>query len=180
MKKILILILICIVIPAYCQSIEDTKDFLKENVSNNPPMNNYDNFVFFEEDILKQHANKLAGKELTDAEFHNVFIFGQDVYLNDRSSFAFTIAQVIDIRDISKVTIIKSNAHTPHYVVSLYLRKVYHSTEYSKVLSKVEYENISRMDIRISNDKNLADKIKRAIIHLSKLYGNNVKDGDLF
>lgn len=154
LRNVIILVSCLIATTIHGQTVEDTKDFLKENIMLNSPMKNYDNIVLFEDDVLKVHAEQLAGKQLTASEYSNIFIFGQDVYLNDRSGSAFSIAQVIDIRDISKVTTVRAYGQYPHYVISLYLRNNFHSTEYSKVLGEIERKSILKMDILVSDDKN--------------------------
>lgn len=179
MKKSIVLILITFIVNlGYSQTKLETKEFIRDMVSYSPLNSNYSNFIFFEEDILKPHADALAGKQLTTTEMENIFISGNDVFLGEVS---FSVAHVIDIRDISKVSVLRITDKVNYYIVNVYLRNIFHSTEYSKVADKVNHKAISRMQISITDNRELAESIKNAIIHLAKLYGNNnITDGNLF
>lgn len=164
------------------QSLKDTKDFLKNIIGVSEPLPNYDNAMLFFEDVLKSDADRLSGKTLTQEEYENIIIFGRDVYMNGREGWLFSHAECADLRDLDKVSIIKSeNKGKYAYVIVVYFKGNYYKKKYVRTMnSQPKYEYLEKMNILINNDYEVALKIKKAIIHIGKLYGITVRDGDLF
>lgn len=162
----------------YGQTKQETKDFIIEKVTVNSPLENYHSYIFFQ-NIFEKDANKLAGKALTKEEFNNIFIFAIDIYSDKDNSES--IAEVIDIRDITKVSTTRIVEKINYYIVTVYIGNKYYSKKYEySSHSGDEYRYLKKMEILISDNKETALKIKKAIIHLAKLYGANAKDGDFF
>lgn len=163
------------------QTIADTKDFIVEQVKANPPLSNYKSTVFFEDDVLKSDAEKIAGKTLSNAEFDNIFIFIYDVFTNSGDIYLFTKGFIIDIRDIIKVSTTKVTGKHDLYKISVYIGNRFYAKEYNDSDSGgATREYIDKMEISIANSSETAQKIKKAIIYLGKTHGIIVKDGDLF
>lgn len=184
-KNIIILGLIIFnFINVYSQTLEDTKDFIKEIVDNNKPMSNYDTSVMFNKNLMKFDAEKLAGKKLTNDEFENIIISGRDVYYRERNGWLWTCAETADIRDLEKVSIQKSQDKSgdEYFVVNVYLAGNFQKNFYNrtKIMEQAENKYLERMRFFIGGDITLAIKVKKAIIHLGKLKGIAVRDGDLF
>lgn len=162
----------------YGQTKHDTKDFIIEKVTANSPLENYITYIFFQ-NIFKSDAEKLSGKTLTEEEFDNILIFARDIYTD--KSYNKSIAETIDIRDITKVSTTRTVEKINYYTITVYIGEKYYSKKYKySSISGIEHEYLNKMEILISDNKETAIKIKKAIIHLAKLYGVNAKDGDLF
>jgi hypothetical protein len=181
MRKITIITVFCFVQFCFAQTEKDTKDFIIENINGNPPKANYENFVFFD-DILPQHIKELTGKQMSNDEIQNVFIFGQDLHTGSdtRGGVWLSTAETVDIRDIVKVSINRQTGRENYYVINVYIGDKYYSKKYEYMMSKGEYKPLLKMEILIADDSALAGKLKKAIIHLGKLKGVSITDGDMF
>ena len=87
----------------------------------------------------------------------------------------------IDIRDVTKVSTTKQDDN--NYLISLYLSGKFHSVRFVRdnVTNETKKKNyLDGIKIQIGSNKEVAIKFKKAIIHLGKLKGITVKDGDLF
>jgi hypothetical protein len=183
-KKLTIVLLFSfsILSPALSQSIRDTQEFIEEQVDANTPLPNYDSNIFFKGNISKSDADNFAGKYLTEEEFENVFIYSRNVYREGRTAWQWTHNEVIDVRDIKKVSITREEGrNTFFYTVNVYVGGYYHSKQCTILhVNQPEFESLSRMKITIGNNELAAQKIKKAIIHIGILKGISIKDGDLF
>lgn len=180
---VILLLLLLFSISINAQSIKDTKDFIVEKVDANDPISSYDNAIFFNESILKTDANKLAGKILSESEFKHIFIYATDCYFDGtRKKWWLTTAHIIDVRDITKVSTTRNTGDDNYYIISVYIGHDYFATDYSKLANKdkPDHKYLSKMEIAISDNSIAAEKIKKAIIHLSHSYGGKAKDGDIF
>jgi len=167
----------------FAQTVQDTKEFIIEQVKSNPPLSNYVNYIFFKDNILKWDADKLAGKTLSTQEFENLFIYSREVYYREgMTGWLWSVAEIIDIRDMRKVSIQKSNGNNGEvfYSINIYLNDIYFNTSYYSDKNKKENKYLDVMKIVIGNNYEASVKIKKAIIHLGKLYGVTVIDGDFF
>lgn len=185
MKKKIILtfgLLFLVKSSAFSQTLQDTKDFIIEKVTSNNPLSNHINYIFFQ-NILESGANKLAGKKLSKDEFDNIFIYSYEVYSGKHNeNWMWSIAQVIDIRDVKKVSTTKTTGKYNFYTINVYIGNNFYSKNYNNNLmsDSPEYKYLDKMEIIVSDNKETVEKIKKAIIHLAKLKGANVIDGDLF
>ena len=89
----------------------------------------------FLEAFLPPDANHLAGKNLSQSELDNLFIYGRECHItNDRTSVIWlTYADVIDFRAVSKVSTTKVTGDSPYYAVTLYFDAGSFSNVYKKV-----------------------------------------------
>lgn len=177
-----LLSLICLTqFKVHAQTIQDTKDFIIEQVKANEPHVNYKTAIFFN-DILKSDAERISNKALSQQEFENIFIYMRDVFWNsNHDNVMFTIANIIDIRDIVKVSTTRNTGKSNYYNVSVYIGNNFYAKEYVDMKDKPEAWNyLQKMEILIADNNDTAQKIKKAIILLGKLKGIAIKDGDLF
>jgi hypothetical protein len=164
------------------QTAQDSKDFLKEKIAASNPIPSYNNFVYFN-DILKYDAEFFAGIKLTDEQFKHLFIYGRECHMNENrsSNIWMTTAEVIDIRGITKVSVTRVTSKHNVCEIKVYLSGGYLSKKYTKAMGQdAKWESIPHMMILIGDNEDLANKIKKAIIHLGQFYGVQIKDGDLY
>ena len=163
------------------QSLEDTQDFLKEQIEGNPTLPNYKNTVLFS-DLRKIDAEHIAGRSLTQAEYENLFICGRDLYVDESLSKVFlSVIEIADIRGIKKISSTRSmQGGDVFYTVNVYFTDGYLSVKYEDGYGNPKRTSTSKMTILLGNNEQAAEKIKRALIHLGKLKGVQIKDGDLF
>ncbi len=181
MKSIYLLIFFCFFQLSQAQSVNDTKDFIAEQIKANAPMSNYKNGVFFENNVIKYDAERISNRTLNDTDFKNIFIFMYDVFNNSGTNNLFTVAHIIDIRDIVKVSTTKINERNTYYKISVYIGNQYYAKEYENLKIKpASWKYIDKMEILIGDNYDAAQKIKKALIYLGKTQGISVKDGDLF
>lgn len=164
------------------QSMQDTKDYVKELVDNNTPLSNYQNALFFKENIVKSDADDIAGKNLSYEEYNNIIIYMREVFYEGRKGWLWSVGETADLRDFDKIMIRKSqNKDKYAYYIVVYLKGKYHKKKYNHVKgSPKEYKPLDKIEILIGDDYETAKKIKKALIHLGKLSGSEVRDGDLF
>lgn len=165
----------------YSQNEKDTKEFIIEKYNENFLEIYSPSFIFFSNNILKVDAESLADRKLTTEEFENIFICGSDIEVGTRESQILSLSESIDIRDINKVSTTKQDDN--NYLISVYLSGKFHSVRlvHDSVTNETKKKNyLDRMKIQIGSNKEVAIKLKKAIIHLVKLKGITVKDGDLF
>jgi hypothetical protein len=182
MKKLIyLLIFLSSSLFSQAQSSNDTKDFISEQIKANSPMSNYKNGVFFENDILKFDAERISDRTLSDDDLKNIFIFMYDVFNNSGTNNLFTVAHIIDIRDIVKVSTTKVSDKNSYYKISVYIGNKYYAKEYENLKIKpASWKYIDKMEILIGDNYEASQKIKKAIIYLGKIQGVTIKDGDLF
>lgn len=163
------------------QSLQDIKDFITENVTANNPLPNYANFVIFQH-VIKSDIEELAGKQITDIEFDNLFVYGYDCFMDaSKQSVVWSKANIIDIRGVNKVSTVFNSDSPTYYSINLYLSNGYLARKYSNTRgSGPKRDNIDKVEISLSNNKATAERIKKAIISLGKLKGVEITDGDLF
>lgn len=167
----------------YAQSIEDTKDFIIEKVEANDPISAYDNTIFFNSNILWSDINKLAGKTLSESEFKHSFVYARDCYFDgSRTKWWLTVAQIIDVRDIIKVSTTRNVGEDNYYTITVYVGNKYYAKEFGLLVmnDEPEFKYLSKMEILISDNEEIAKKIKKAILHLANSSGAKAIDGDMF
>lgn len=163
---------------SYAQTVQDCHDFIRTNIESSPAFDNYINKIYFGQGLTKTDANKYTGKYLTDEEYKNLFVYSNQVYLDKRKiDMAFMVCRSFDLRGIRKVSTVKTNSNNvDYYYVIVTLANNYKGYKYS---TTGPIEEISELKIGVRTDDVTANKIKKAIIALSKLSGNtNVVDGD--
>jgi hypothetical protein len=167
---------------SFAQTEQDTKDFIVENINGNPPKANYENFGFFKDNILEQHVKVFTERALSYDELNNVFIFAQDCHTGSDTSgnVWLSVAETIDIRDISKISTTRKTGKDNYYSINVYLSGKYFSKKYEYLMKKSTYGSLLKMEILISDNSDVANKLKKAFIHLGKLKGIKIVDGDLF
>ena len=97
---------------------------------------------------------------------------------------SYSVGYIFDIRSISKILISKigSTNAGDSYVMHIYLNQNYKAVKYMQTVysNGGDRSNIEKVDIFLRYDLDVANKIKKAIIHLGELYNVNIKDGELF
>ncbi|MCB5981818.1 hypothetical protein MWM28_06770 [Flavobacterium psychrophilum] len=180
-KAIFILIFSCTIQFSIAQSGYDTKDFITEQISANPPMSNYKTAVFFDSNALKFDIERVSNRTLNENEFSNSFIFMYDIFNNLGTINLLSKAHIIDIRDIIKVSTTKISDKVNYYNISVYIGHQFYSKEYStSINNNQKWEYLDKMQIIIGDNYEASQKIKKAIIYLGKIQGITIKDGDLF
>jgi len=180
-KTLIVLISLITSTFTYSQNDKDTKEFIIEKYNENFLEVYSPSFIFFSNNILKVDAESLTDRKLTTEEFENIFICGSDIEVGTRESHILSLSESIDIRDITKVSTTKQDDN--NYLISVYLSGKFPSVRLvqDNVTNKTKKKNyLDRMKIQIGSNKEVAIKLKKAIIHLGKLKGITVKDGDLF
>lgn len=163
------------------QTQADTEDYIIEQIQSNSPIPSYKNAIFFK-NILQSDAERIGGKKFSQDELSNLFIYLRDCYLDDnRTNWGWTVAQIIDIRDIYKVSTVKTTEKFSYYTITVYVRGNYYAKEYESLKTgKKDWKYLDKMQILISDNLDAAQKIKKAIIHLGELKNTTIKDGELF
>jgi hypothetical protein len=165
------------------QSLQDSKDFIYEKIGASPPLSNYSNRIFFSSNILRSDAENLAGRKLNEDEFKHLFIYIRDVYMDESmKGWAWSVAECVDIRGITKISATRVTSEFIYNKITVYMDNRYLSNRWSKSVASNQSKNeeMTKMEILISDDTNLANNIKRAIIKMGSYYGVSIKDGDSF
>jgi len=168
---------------AFGQTVQDSKDYITEKVGGSNPLPNYENHVFFSDDILLADAENLSGRKLSTDEFKYLFIYMRDIFTDgSKRKWGFAVAQSVDIRGITKVSATRNTGDRNYCTVTVYLdgTRLAKQYEHSSADNQKKYQSISKMEILISDDYNIATNIKRAIIKMGEFYGIIIKDGDKF
>lgn len=166
---------------AFSQSEKDTKEFIIEKYNENSLEIYSPSFIFFSNNILKVDAESLADRKLTDEEFENIFICGLDIEVGFKESQILSFSESIDIRDITKVSTTKQDGS--NFLISIYLSGHYQSLRsvHNSLTGETKRkEDLPKMKIQIGSNREVAIQLKKAIIHLGKIKGKTIKDGDLF
>jgi len=182
MKKIIyLLIFLSLFEYATAQSVNDTKDFISEQIKANPPLSNYKTAVFFDNNVLKADAERISNRTLSESNYNNTFIFIYDIFNNSGSLYFLTKAHIIDIRDIIKISTTKISDNVNYYNISVYIGNSYFAKEYTNSKDNdPAWKYLDKMEISIGDNYEASQKIKKAIIHLGKTQGITIKDGDIF
>jgi hypothetical protein len=179
MKKLYIYLSLISFISINAQSLEDTKDFLINEINSNPPQKNYTYSLYFKDNITPSDANLYSNKKLTNDEYENLFFFIYEIS-NNSGGYGISRGFFLDIRDISKVT--TTQIFSENYnKLTLYIENKYYAKEFTETMSTdAKWEYFSKFEIFISGDFSNLQKVKKALIHLGSLKGKSVKDGDVF
>ncbi len=162
-------------------TLQDIKDAIKENVSANPPLPNYQTYIFFQNDILQNEANNFVCGELTDDIFSHILMFGTDMMTEDKTLYWGSAMRSTDIRGITKVSTTHHTGDQNYFSINLYLSGNYLAKERARAGKTVTCTNIiNKMEITIGNNPEVALKIKREIIKLGTFYNLEIKDGDAY
>jgi hypothetical protein len=168
------------------QTIQDTKDFIKEQIEANFALPSYRNQIFFNTCLLKNDADNLSGITLSNDQFENIFISGRSCYTDDRCTNKWLqSAESTDIRDIKKITVTKQSLGQTYplfgYYIRLYSGNNNKSTRYELAInSNPRWFQIEKVEIIIADNPDAAQKLKKAFIYLGKLQGITIIDGDYF
>lgn len=166
---------------AFSQNEQDTKEYIIEKYNENSLEVYSPSYIFFSNNILKVDAESFANRKLSDNEFNNFFSCVSDIEIGITESEILSLLETIDIRDITKVSTTKQDDN--NYLISIYLSGKFpslRSVQNSKTKARKINNYIPRMKIQIGSNREVAIQLKKAIIHLGKIKGVTIKDGDLF
>jgi len=178
----LILIVLCNI--GFAQSITDIKEYISLQIDTYTPLRSYDNYALFTDDIVKLHTKIFTGKELSEDVYNNIFIYGIEAHRGEGLSGDIWLeeAQTIDLRGVTKISTIRypdKNRYT--YRIILHLEPGYLRTKYTHAFSnEAEITYLDKLQILISDDSEIAKKIKMAFMDLGRKMGIDIKDGDLY
>jgi len=179
MKSILIIVLSGLTFFSLnIDSKNDTKKFIIETIKANPPISECENSVTFQNieklDIVKSQLEKLSIDELD-----YLFYYSRDCFrkpYNNNETY-MVVGDLIDIRGVANISTTRMGSENGFYFrISLELSGNYRSQRYFDVYGEKKHEEITEMEILIKDDAIVAEKIKKAIIHLSKLSGVEITD----
>ncbi len=182
--KYIVFLSLLLSVSAYSQNTQDLMEYIKSNITRYPSAKNMQNYIFFKDDILQFHLSKFTGKEVSDEVFPFIFIFGVEIH--EGSSLLNEIkgefAETIDLRAIRKIeTVHNSKSEFPSSKLLLYLRDGYLAKVFYKEGSYEEIKELDGiMEITIENNKNVAEKIKKAFFKLGENLNIEITDGDLY
>jgi hypothetical protein len=173
-KTFSILITLIISQNVFAQSIQDYKEYIKDNVEAAPPLNNYMNLIYFGTMLDQSLANRITNKSLSYDEYSNLFVYGYDIFMNaNKVNKAWSTFYSCDLRKIRKATVIEAESEIQ---IIIYLQVGYSCTEYSTPSTFKYRDNIN---IGLKTSKKTAENIKNAIIKLAELSGAGpVLDGN--
>ena len=168
----------------FTQSITDIKEYISLQIDTYPAIKSYDNYALFTEDILKMHTKIFTGENISEDVFNNIFIFGTEGHKGDGLTGDIWLedAQTIDLRGVSKISTIRypdKNRYT--YRIILDLKPGFLRTRYTRAFNnEPEITHLDKLIILISDNPEIALKIKMAFIDLGSKIGIKIKDGDLY
>jgi len=177
----LTLIFLFLTIPVLSQSENDTREFIRDVFEENYLEILTPSYILFSNNLLKIDASAISGRNLTNDEFENLIIYAFELEVGVTESEIITFSESIDLRDMRKISTIKQD--DGNYIVSIYLhQKLPASRRVNKSWTGETniIRELDRMKIQLGPNKDAATKIKNAFIHLGKLRGIDVIDGDLF
>lgn len=180
-KGLVFFIALSLTTNTFSQSEKDTKEFIIEKYNENSLEIYSPSFIFFSNNILKVDAESLADRKLTNEEFDNIFICVSDIEVGVTESQILSLSESIDIRDITKVSTTKQDDN--NFLISIYLSGHYQSLRsvHNSLTGDTKRKKyLPKMKIQIGSNREVAIQLKKAIIHLGKIKGITIKDGDLF
>jgi len=186
MKNLLPLTLtLCLILNfAQAQNIEDTEDFIIEQVQSIPPDGTVKNFIKFRSGIDKPSLFQLLDYEVSDDYYNNMCMYECSQYKDETKNVClYGTIYVFDIRSVKKISITKfPDARVDASTLNLYLDDKYKATKIIETALSKEYRRkpIDVVNIYLANDKTIINKLKKAFLHLGILEGIEIKDGDLF
>jgi hypothetical protein len=165
MKKsiILILLLFCYTYTVRGQNFQETISFLEATISSYPPLTNY--------------KTKF---ELPDETEEDYFIYEKEVS-NNFGGWAYTISNAVLIKDIESIILVREvqDAGVFH-CIKLKLKENSKSNYFTTGNSGNSGGYLENLKICIPENEKIAEKIKKAIVHLGELKGVEIKDLDMF
>lgn len=167
MKK---LILVVFIILTSCntnsQNLEETQDYLEYIISSNPPFDGFETEIEFRNSTEKGKRlvytlNQLdANKKLVNGKTSIVFIEEMKNIILEESMYDYQRKYTLRIGLVKKT-------EQKSFATAI-------------VNDKFGSENITEVSIVLLHNKELAEKIKKAFIHLGKLNGVTITDLDKF
>lgn len=178
-------------VQSFSQTKQETKNFIKDEVSRTRPFDALGSHyrIYFKENISKEELdNRINRTTSIPLETYNNMLLVEDkfyVYANNYlgSKLSMTVLKIIDIRDIKSVSIQDDSGFSGSYWINLYIGGKYFRYSYSyrennDNISKYTIGTEEKITFNAGEDYETAQRIKKAIIHLGKLYGVIVTDGD--
>ena len=183
MRKIFILLTLSILsICCQPQTIMETKGYLFDKIRANNPLPNEKNEVYYDVTITKENAEKIANRKITTVEFPYLLICGYTHYFSGTEDWVFAVYNTFDVRDMVSFRLDRKVGKYNFYVLTIVLAGRYPSNiqSFNRYITDVDNQKISEFTIGLSDDKESAEKIKKAFLHLVELVGNVPLDKDIF
>lgn len=161
---------------SFSQTIQETKDFIKREVETNSAKGTDFSYAYFKEDLSKEEAEQLIQTTLPPNVYNNMFLIKRKRYYP--AAFEGIEVDIIDIKDMITISI---DEYAPNNLwIRIYINKHSINVGYTYYeSSKKGYHRSDDPAISIGIDnRGSALRIKKAIIHLGKLYGVTVTDED--
>lgn len=163
MKAVLILTMLFMVgiTKVQSQNIKETTSYLETMIKSNPPLKNYKTIFKYDEidDKIKYE------KEVS----------------YDNGGWAYTITYYIPFSKIENVLLTKEDQNAGEFYQLAF--SLADESGYLLSRGKLAGEKddfVDKFSIYLRNDKENAQKVKNAIMHLAKIKGYEIKDLDMF
>jgi len=164
------------------QTFNETKGYLFDKIRANNPLPNEKNEVYYDVTITKEDAGKIANRRITVDEFPYLLICGYTNYSAGTEDWIFAVYNTFDLRDMVSLRLDRKVGKYNFYVLTITLAGRYPSNRqsFNRYITDIDNKKISEFIIGLSDDKESAEKIKKAFLHIGELVGNIPLDKDIF
>jgi len=164
-------------LPSFCQTIEDAKDFLKQQIESNPTSDKYTQFLLFANEVSKENSDYFTKQKFDTSLYKQICI--QSETLNFRGESVKTKLNAFDVSGIKNIVVTSQDLYSQ---ISIYLKDGFTNvfTEVNDAKSTVETNYLNKAVFYIKQDKSLGERIAKSLYFLSKQYGGSPNETSAF
>jgi hypothetical protein len=155
-------------VPSFSQTIDDAKDFLKQQTEANPTSDKYTQFLVFANEVSNESAEYFTKKKFDTSIYKQICI--QSETLNFRGESVTTKINAFDVKGIKNIIVTTQDLYTQ---ITIYLKDGFINvfTEISDVNKTTETNYLNKAIFYIKHNNSLGERLAKSLYFLSKQYG---------
>jgi hypothetical protein len=155
-------------VSSFSQTVDDAKDFLKEQIESNPTSDMHTQFLVFANDISSDNASFFTKQKFDPSIFKQICI--QSETLNFRGKSVTTKINAFDVKGIKNIIVTTQDLYTQ---ITIYLKDGFLNVfnEISDVNKTTETNYLDKAIFYIKHDSSLGERLAKSLYFLSKQYG---------
>ncbi len=163
--------------PSFSQTIDDAKDFLKQQTESNPTSDKYTQFLVFANEVSNENASYFTKQKFDTSMYKQICI--QSETLNFRGESVKSRINAFDVAGIKNIIVATQDLYTQ---ITIYLKDGFLNvfTEISDVNKTTETNYLNKATFYIKHNNNLGERLAKSLYFLSKQYGGTPTESSPF
>ncbi|MBP9102886.1 MAG: hypothetical protein KBF82_03400 [Chitinophagaceae bacterium] len=155
-------------VSSFSQTIDDAKDFLKQQIESNPTSDKYTQFLVFANELSNDNASYFTKQKFDPSIYKQVCI--QSETLNFKGESVTTKINAFDVKGIKNIIVTTQDLYTQ---ITIYLKDGFPNVfnEISDVNKTTETNYLNKAIFYIKHNNSLGERVAKSLFFLSKQYG---------